>query len=78
MPRYLHDRYITLWIAISATVILYNKYLLSHVFPYPITLTMYAWLLHHNYSASPCSTPPQRTQVAYGILQRSRTHIGAP
>ena len=37
--------YVTLWIALSGTVILYNKYILAYGgFPYPITLTMWHML----------------------------------
>lgn len=37
----LHVRYVGLWIALSGTVILFNKYILSNYgFPYPISLTM--------------------------------------
>lgn len=37
--------YVTLWIVLSGTVILYNKYILAyHGFPYPITLTMWHML----------------------------------
>jgi hypothetical protein len=34
--------YVTVWIALSGTVILYNKWILAYYgFPYPITLTMW-------------------------------------
>ena len=39
-------RYVALWIALSAVVILYNKYLLAYGgFPFPIALTMWVLLL---------------------------------
>ena len=35
-------RYVLLWITLSATVILYNKYILTWgMFPYPVALTMW-------------------------------------
>ena len=42
-PLHLHARrYVTLWISLSATVILYNKYILTWgKFPYPVALTMW-------------------------------------
>ncbi len=33
--------YIVLWIALSSTQILFNKYILSTLFPFPIALTMW-------------------------------------
>ena len=37
--------YVTLWITLSGTVILYNKWILAfYGFPYPITLTMWHML----------------------------------
>ena len=34
--------YVTLWISLSGTVILYNKWILAYYgFPYPISLTMW-------------------------------------
>ena len=42
--------YIVLWISLSSTQILFNKYILSSLFPYPIGLTMFH------------SAPPARTQ----------------
>lgn len=34
--------YVALWIGLSGTVIMYNKYLLAYSgFPYPITLTLW-------------------------------------
>lgn len=34
--------YVALWITLSGTVILYNKWILAYYgFPYPITLTMW-------------------------------------
>lgn len=34
--------YVTLWIVLSGTVILYNKWILAYYgFPYPISLTMW-------------------------------------
>jgi hypothetical protein len=37
--------YVTTWIALSGTVILYNKYILAYGgFPYPISLTMWHML----------------------------------
>lgn len=43
-PNHTNDtRYVLLWIALSAAVILYNKWILAYAgFPFPITLTMYA------------------------------------
>ena len=32
--------YIVLWISLSSTQILFNKYILSSVFPFPVALTM--------------------------------------
>ena len=41
----LSTSYVTLWIFLSGTVILYNKYILSyHGFPFPISLTMWHML----------------------------------
>lgn len=35
-------RYVAIWITLSATVILYNKYILTWgMFPYPVALTMW-------------------------------------
>ncbi len=33
--------YILLWIGLSSTQILFNKYILSKLFPFPIALTMW-------------------------------------
>lgn len=41
----LNTMYVTLWISLSGTVILYNKWILAYYgFPYPITLTMWHML----------------------------------
>ena len=38
----LNSFYVTLWISLSGTVILYNKWILAYYgFPYPISLTMW-------------------------------------
>ena len=38
----LNSFYVTLWITLSGTVILYNKWILAYYgFPYPISLTMW-------------------------------------
>lgn len=40
--------YVAVWIALSGTVIMYNKYLLAYYgFPFPITLTMWCVLAPH-------------------------------
>ena len=43
--------YVALWISLSGTVILYNKWILAYYgFPYPITLTMW----HMAFSSVSC------------------------
>ena len=38
----LNSFYVSLWIGLSGTVILYNKWILAYYgFPYPITLTLW-------------------------------------
>ena len=49
--------YVAFWIATSAAVILWNKYILAYSgFPYPVTLTMWcaARRTHHRYAAILC------------------------
>ena len=42
MQIVLNSFYVTLWITLSGTVILYNKWILAYYgFPYPISLTMW-------------------------------------
>ena len=42
MQVVLNSFYVTLWISLSGTVILYNKWILAYYgFPYPISLTMW-------------------------------------
>ncbi len=42
MQIVLNSLYVTLWISLSGTVILYNKWILAYYgFPYPISLTMW-------------------------------------
>jgi hypothetical protein len=42
MQVVLNTLYVSLWISLSGTVILYNKWILAYFgFPYPITLTMW-------------------------------------
>ncbi len=45
MQVVLNTLYVSLWITLSGTVILYNKWILAYYgFPYPITLTMWHML----------------------------------
>ncbi len=45
MQVVLNTFYVSLWITLSGTVILYNKWILAYYgFPYPITLTMWHML----------------------------------
>lgn len=45
MQVMLNTLYVSLWISLSGTVILYNKWILAYYgFPYPISLTMWHML----------------------------------